>query len=257
MSYSIPLSSANETMFLSAFFFTLSISCLCIIIFSLVSKRRSNQLLHRHHGRENLETRNAFVSVITSNTAYSPETRVDNQDNNQTDLQGKTSGSDPNQQLSRSLLLDILPSDSSNWDQVFSDDTFGKKGSDLDRFPVGMEEEEEEEEEKKRSKKKKKRGKKKRADPNECSEVVKKKEKNEELVCLYPFTTSTSATQRKIKQQYDQLVKSHESNGLTLAQVYISVLAEFKIVFFFCLLSCTIIFLVDILNDCLLYYLHS
>lgn len=265
MSYSIPLSSANETMFLSAFFFTLSISCLAIIIFSLVSKRRSNQLLH-HHGRENLETRSAFVSVITSNTAYSPEIRVDNQDNNQTDLQGKFSGSDPNQQLSCSLLLDILPSDSSNWDQLFSDDIFGKKGSDLDRFPVGIEEEEEEEE--KKSKKKKKRGKKKRADPNECSEVVKKKEKNEELVCIYPFTTSTSATQRKIKQQYDQLVKSHESNGLTLTQVYISVLAELKIVFFFsffhysviilfCLLSCIILFLVDILNDCLLYYLHS
>ena len=42
----------------------------------------------------------------------------------------------------------------------------------------------------------------------------------EELVCLYPFTKSCSATQRKIKQQYDQLVKSHGSNGLTLDQVF-------------------------------------
>lgn len=41
----------------------------------------------------------------------------------------------------------------------------------------------------------------------------------EDLVCLYPFTSSSSATQRKIKQQYDQLVKSHESKRLTLAQV--------------------------------------
>lgn len=203
-------------MFLSALLFTLSISCLSIFIFSLVSKKRSSQVLH-HRGRKNLETHNAFVSVITSNTASSPEIRVDNQDNIQTDLRGKTCGSDPNQQLSRSLLHDILPSDASKWAQLFSDDIFGKKGSDMDGFPVGTEEEEEE----KMSKKKKKRGKKKKPDPIECSEEARKKEKKEELVCLYPFTTSTSATQRKIKQQYDQLVKSHESNGLTLAQVHI------------------------------------
>lgn len=208
-------------MFFSAFFFTLLIICLSIIIFSLVSRRRSTQL--NHHGQENLETHNAFVSVNTSNTASSPETRVDNQDNIQTELQG-TSGSDP-KQLSRSLLLEILPADSSKWAQLFSDGNFGKKGSDLDECPVGTEEEEE-----KRSKRKKKRGKKKRPDPNECSEEVKKKDKKEELVCLYPFTTSTSTNQRKIKQQYDQLVKSHESNGLTLAQVggFINCLVESK-----------------------------
>ncbi|KAG5248639.1 hypothetical protein OIU76_004667 [Salix suchowensis] len=40
-----------------------------------------------------------------------------------------------------------------------------------------------------------------------------------ELVCLYPFTSTSSATQRKIKHQYDQLVKCNESNALTLAQV--------------------------------------
>ncbi|KAK4778054.1 hypothetical protein SAY87_018241 [Trapa incisa] len=40
-----------------------------------------------------------------------------------------------------------------------------------------------------------------------------------ELICLYPFTSSGSAIQRRIKQQYDQVVKSNESNGLTLAQV--------------------------------------
>lgn len=254
MSSDFPLLSIKETMFLSAFFFTLSVSCLSIFIFSLVSKRRRSQLLH-HHGRENLETHNAFVSVINSNTAYSPEIRVDNQDNIQTDLQGKTSRSesDSNQQLSRSLLLDILPSDSSKWAQLFSDDIFGKKGSDLDGFPVGVEEEDEEEK-KKSKKKKKRRKKKKRLDPNECSEEVMKKEKKEELVCLYPFTTSTSATQRKIKQQYDQLVKSHESNGLTLAQVHISVLAELKIVFLHLSAFIFIIFLDTVLNiliDCI------
>ncbi|XP_021716640.1 uncharacterized protein LOC110684493 [Chenopodium quinoa] len=41
----------------------------------------------------------------------------------------------------------------------------------------------------------------------------------DKLVCLYPFTSSSSVTQRKIKQQYDQLVKSQESKGLTIAQV--------------------------------------
>ncbi|XP_031388970.1 uncharacterized protein LOC116201724 [Punica granatum] len=40
-----------------------------------------------------------------------------------------------------------------------------------------------------------------------------------ELICLYPFTSSGSATQRRIKQQYDELVKSHDSKGLALAQV--------------------------------------
>ncbi|XP_044485444.1 uncharacterized protein LOC123211010, partial [Mangifera indica] len=51
-----------------------------------------------------------------------------------------------------------------------------------------------------------------------------------ELVCLYPFTTSSSAIQRKIKQQYDHLVKCHENKKLTLAQVaeYAHCLTEAK-----------------------------
>ncbi|XP_023644816.1 uncharacterized protein LOC17897038 [Capsella rubella] len=40
-----------------------------------------------------------------------------------------------------------------------------------------------------------------------------------EFVCLYPFTSTSSATQRKIKQQYDQLVICNTAKGLTLAQV--------------------------------------
>ncbi|KAK4773459.1 hypothetical protein SAY87_028478 [Trapa incisa] len=40
-----------------------------------------------------------------------------------------------------------------------------------------------------------------------------------ELICLYLFTSSGSAIQRRMKQQYDQVVKSNESIGLTLAQV--------------------------------------
>ncbi|XP_045800000.1 uncharacterized protein LOC123894143 isoform X2 [Trifolium pratense] len=37
--------------------------------------------------------------------------------------------------------------------------------------------------------------------------------------CLYPFTSSSSVLQRKIKQQYDELVKSNDSKKLTLPQV--------------------------------------
>lgn len=102
-----------------------------------------------------------------------------------------------------SLLLEILPSSSPKWDALFSkeegvDDDQGEKiGSGQDD-----------------KKRRKKRARKKKPGPNE----EERKEK-EELVCLYPFTKSCSATQRKIKQQYDQLVKSHGSNGLTLDQV--------------------------------------
>ncbi|CAI9766129.1 unnamed protein product [Fraxinus pennsylvanica] len=83
-------------------------------------------------------------------------------------------------------------------DTCINEDPNNKNGSD--------------QEEKKR--KKKKRVKKKRPDSN-CGE----KQEEEEFVCLYPLTKSSSAIQRKIKLQYDQLVKSHESKGLTLAQV--------------------------------------
>nr|AKM76864.1 AT1G17665-like protein [Geranium phaeum] len=67
-----------------------------------------------------------------------------------------------------------------------------------------------------RSKKKKKRAKKKKS---EDGSVVDSGCPNGNLVCLYPFTSSSSATQRKIKQQYDELVKCHDAKGLTLPQV--------------------------------------
>ncbi|KAF8406893.1 hypothetical protein HHK36_006014 [Tetracentron sinense] len=78
-----------------------------------------------------------------------------------------------------------------------------------------------------RGKKKKKRSKKKKQnsgadDSGEdgfLENLVSVTQDQNDLICLYPFTSSSSATQRKIKQQYDQLKKSHESNGLTLAQV--------------------------------------
>ncbi|KAF8045398.1 hypothetical protein N665_5014s0002 [Sinapis alba] len=77
---------------------------------------------------------------------------------------------------------------------------------------------------KKKKKKKKKRGKKKkksevREGGNDESGGVSNLETKPEFVCLYPFTSSSSATQRKIKQQYDHLVKCNTAKGLTLAQV--------------------------------------
>nr|AKM76862.1 AT1G17665-like protein [Geranium incanum] len=98
-----------------------------------------------------------------------------------------------------SLLLEILPSDSPEWPGLYSDGNVDSCESD-----------------RRGKKKKKKRAKKKSEDGSglELGPRVKP-----ELVCLYPFTSSSSATQRKIKQQYDQLVKCHEAKGLTLAQV--------------------------------------
>ncbi|KAL5728788.1 hypothetical protein ACHQM5_001828 [Ranunculus cassubicifolius] len=69
----------------------------------------------------------------------------------------------------------------------------------------------------------------------DCGKSVKKKKKRSKKTrgngdgkgmsvegdkhCVYPFTSLSSATQRKIKQQYDQLVKSNVSKGLTITQV--------------------------------------
>ncbi|KAG2305371.1 hypothetical protein Bca52824_034022 [Brassica carinata] len=79
-----------------------------------------------------------------------------------------------------------------------------------------------------KKKKKKKRGKKKKKaevrggggnDESGGDGLLSNPETKPEFVCLYPFTSSSSATQRKIKQQYDHLVKCNSAKGLTLAQV--------------------------------------
>ncbi|KAL8250086.1 hypothetical protein R6Q59_033779 [Mikania micrantha] len=121
----------------------------------------------------------------------------------------KSSGSNPN----GSLLLEI-------WPAILEDNRKAEKDESM---TAG-------EEECEKRRKKKKRGKKKRSDCDDSlkNQVVKTEElidgivkvkEAQDLVCLYPFTSSSSATQRRIKLQYDQLVKSHESNGLTLLQV--------------------------------------
>ncbi|KAK6914765.1 hypothetical protein RJ641_019882 [Dillenia turbinata] len=114
---------------------------------------------------------------------------------------------------SNSLLLEILPPNSPKLDSV--SDGSSEFGDNKSVEDCGK-------------KKRKKRAKKKRTGlqsengEEERERSVEREEmglkEKEELVCLYPFTNSSSATQRKIKQQYDLLVKSHESNALTLAQ---------------------------------------
>ncbi|KAH8514524.1 hypothetical protein H0E87_007385 [Populus deltoides] len=121
--------------------------------------------------------------------------------------------------LLHSLLLDILPG--------------ALTSGDVDKTGSGHEEERDGSVEDLQSvkKKKKRKAKKKRlldlkseengfgGDSEKERQVPGSRPVKPELVCLYPFTSTSSATQRKIKQQYDQLVKCNESNALTLAQV--------------------------------------
>lgn len=64
-----------------------------------------------------------------------------------------------------------------------------------------------------------------------------------ESAYLYPFTSSSSAMQRKIKQQYDELVKCNDSKKLTLSQVSLSLslhiyvcVCVYMLMLIFCLL---------------------
>ncbi|KAG9455680.1 hypothetical protein H6P81_000188 [Aristolochia fimbriata] len=73
-----------------------------------------------------------------------------------------------------------------------------------------------------KGKRRKKRGKKKRQGPRSHEESQPEAEQpvgKENMDWLYPFTSSSSVTQRKIKQHYDQLVKSNDAKALTMAQV--------------------------------------
>nr|AKM76859.1 AT1G17665-like protein [Erodium texanum] len=131
-------------------------------------------------------------------------------------------------QLAHSLLLEILPPDSPKWASLFGgegEDPNGSGGADnVESGELGLGGDQ-------RGKRKKKRAKKKRLNSQgedgggggegggNGSGLDTGSRAKKQLVCLYPFTSSSSATQRKIKQQYDQLVKCHEAKGLTLAQV--------------------------------------
>ncbi|PHT29400.1 hypothetical protein CQW23_30999 [Capsicum baccatum] len=173
------------------FFFTFSFCSLTILIVSLYSKLTKNKKINDNNTHQQL------IKV--------------NEDKEQSEQK-----SDPTRltHLTHSVLLEILPSNSPKWAKLFANEL----GDDPGEIESGCDAGDKDKE----KTKKKKRVKKKRPDSNSEEEgkkdtgVVKEKE---ELVCLYPFTKSSSATQRKIKQHYDELVRSHESNGLTLAQV--------------------------------------
>lgn len=184
--------------------FTLSLFSLSIIVFSLYSRKL---FYARTKPKQQEKTENGIETPLL----YSFQASDENDGKAQLGHGSRAT------QLTRSIVLEVLPSDSARWAEFFADDGLDKSGSGLDGDEL---------EEKK--KKRKKRGKKKRPDPNGGGGggEEKKKDKMEELGSLFPFTTSSSAIQRKIKSQYDQLVKSHESTGLTLVQVFVFIFFE-------------------------------
>ncbi|KAE7999116.1 hypothetical protein FH972_003589 [Carpinus fangiana] len=132
----------------------------------------------------------------------------------------ETSEKDPTH-LAHSLLLEVLPSDSQKWECLFDE---GKScdpdsnGSGLDREGLGSGGDQRVKKKKKRAKKKKlnlqaEEGRGERENSGTGSRAM------QDLVCLYPFTSSSSAMQRRIKQQYEELVKCNETKRLTMAQV--------------------------------------
>ncbi|XP_065867502.1 uncharacterized protein [Euphorbia lathyris] len=191
----------QKPMFSHLFFLAFSVSSFISLI-----------LLYRSFNRAKKEegNQNADASVINrSLSKIIDETRKTEQTN-----------------FTHSLLLDIFPPDSPKWASLFGncpEETRSVQGDEGD-VSVG---------DSPRVKKKKKRAKKKRLDSNSVENGGEEREREREtqgldsgsgqvkpeLVCLYPFTSTSSATQRKIKQQYDHLVKCNESRGLTLAQV--------------------------------------
>lgn len=122
----------------------------------------------------------------------------------------------PNQtdptRLTRSLLLEILPSDSAKWASLFD----GKGCDDLNRKATTATDEGNIEKKKKRKAKKKKAS---SQAEDEKANTGLDSGRILESVSVYPFTSSSSLMQRKIKQQYDELVKCHKSKKLTLPKV--------------------------------------
>ncbi|KAG7014022.1 hypothetical protein SDJN02_24193 [Cucurbita argyrosperma subsp. argyrosperma] len=106
--------------------------------------------------------------------------------------------------LAHSLLFESLLPDSPKWTSFFVEQ--GQDDLDLNKeFGESVQEEQ-------GGKRKKKREKKKRANLLHGGDEP-------ELTLMYPFTSSTTVIQRKIKRQYDELMKCQESKELTLAQV--------------------------------------
>ncbi|XP_024028181.1 uncharacterized protein LOC21388031 [Morus notabilis] len=154
----------------------------------------------------------------TEQVQQQPTHQTQTQTQTESDPSGKAHEND-SAHLTRSLLLEILPSDSPKWETLFKSGT-GNQDSDSSGSGFMEERDGAGGGDQRAYKKKKKRNKKKSANPKgEEGNSGPGCQGKEELVCLYPFTSSSSLTQRKIKQQYDELMKCHHSKGLTLAQV--------------------------------------
>ncbi|GLU22430.1 hypothetical protein SLE2022_385050 [Rubroshorea leprosula] len=201
-------------MFLFLFLFSSSVSFLFFL--SYLCRKVQNQKENERRQREEEQVRDD-PSVLKRSLVEIVEKTQQARDKDPT-------------HFSHSLLLEILSSDSAKWGCLF-----GGENREDGTGPVGPGQEELcDSSGDHRVKKKKKRAKKKRLDSkgeenseDRCSEVEREdsipgpdSRVKPDLVCLYPFTSTSSATQRKIKQQYDQLVKCHENKGLTLAQVW-------------------------------------
>ncbi|XP_043706502.1 uncharacterized protein LOC122656117 [Telopea speciosissima] len=210
----------HHHLLLTPMFIALSLVSLCV--FSLFMFKR---LKRTEEEEEEEEEATAAAEV----SAQNPHSIITYSPPNTTDKAHQT----------HPLILEILSSDPSKWDSFLPshlslNDT-GKIGvsqlSDVpkldndggdsiaqDLMKTGDQ----------RGKKKKKRAKKKHqnspadngAEDGRLQSKISIAQDKNDLDCLYPFTSLSSVTQRKIKQQYDQLVKAHDSQSLTLAQVY-------------------------------------
>nr|AKM76865.1 AT1G17665-like protein [Hypseocharis bilobata] len=206
-------------MFSLIFFFSLSLLSFFFISFSLYKRLRTTGLQQEQQQQQTQDANQPDPSVLQQSLS-----KIVDKTHHQTCEKNQT-------RLTHSLLLEILPPDSPKWASLFGGDGCGGPDSDrsgaaddgsIDSGGSGLGGDQ-------RGKKKKKRAKKKRLNSQgeesggerggNVSGLDSGSRVKQELVCLYPFTSSSSATQRKIKQQYDQLVKCHESKGLTLAQV--------------------------------------
>ncbi|XP_056176551.1 uncharacterized protein LOC115694052 [Syzygium oleosum] len=187
--------------------FMLSLLCSALFTLSLLSFLFvSFSLFKRLHGGGAPRARGA-----ASPGRDGPPTPIDEND----EAREREPDPDPTR-LTHSLLLEILPS--SDAAGLCSDADEPVSGS--EQCPGGTAQ---------AGKRKKKRAKKKskRSDARVAEEEEREDRSGSgrpvsekpELICLYPFTSSGSATQRRIKQHYDELVKCHESKGLTIAQV--------------------------------------
>ncbi|MED6193039.1 hypothetical protein PIB30_015241 [Stylosanthes scabra] len=180
-----------DPIFFFAFLASLSLLSLTLLSFSIY-KRFSKPDKHHHHHHpppQSLETHNDPLDERVPRPGETAPTH-----------------------LTSSVFLEVLPSNSAKWACLFEE-----------RDSVSMEVPGAEQRGNNNNKKKRKKGKKKKANSGaEESESVNSGSDpgvRFESGCLYPFTSSSSAMQRRIKLQYDELVKCNESKKLTLAQV--------------------------------------